>query len=44
MTKNIIIKNPSPGMIQIFDGLREKKQRQIKKLSEKKQCTFSVTV
>lgn len=44
MTKNIIIKNPSQGMIQIFDGLREKKQRQIKKLSEKKRCTFTVMI
>lgn len=44
MTKNFTIKNPSQKMIQVFDDLREKKQRQIKKLSEKKRCTFTVTV
>lgn len=44
MTRNIIIKNPSPKMIQTFDALREKKQLQIKKLAEKKQCTFTIVV
>lgn len=43
MTLDIIIKNPSPKMIQVFDALRDKKQ-QIKKLSEKKQCTFTIVV
>ena len=31
-------------MIQVFDDLREKKQQQIKKLSEKKECTFIIVV
>lgn len=44
MTRDIIIKNPSPKMIQVFDALRDKKQQQIKKLSEKKQCTFTIVV
>lgn len=44
MTRNITIKNPSQKMIQFFDALREKKQQQMKKLSEKKQCTFTVLV
>ncbi len=44
MTRNITIKNPSQKMIQVFDSLREKKQQQIKKLAEKKQCTFTIVV
>ncbi len=44
MTQNITIKNPSPKMIQVFDALREKKQQQIKKLTEKKECTFTINV
>lgn len=44
MTRNITIENPSQKMIQVFDALREKKQQQIKKLSEKKQCTFTIVV
>lgn len=44
MTRNITIQNPSPKMIQVFDALREKKQQQIKNLSEKKECTFTVNV
>ena len=43
MTRNITIKNPSQKMIQVFDALREKKQ-QVKKLTEKKQCTFTIVV
>ncbi len=39
MTRNITIKNPSQKMIQVFDNLKERKQKQIKKLIEKKQCT-----
>lgn len=31
-------------MIQVFDILRDKKQQQIKKLIEKKQCTFTIEV
>ncbi len=44
MTRNIDIKNPSQQMIQVFKALREKKQQQIKKLSEKKECTFTIIV
>jgi len=44
MTRNITIKNPSQKMIQVFDALREKKQQQIKKLTEKEQCTFTIVV
>ena len=44
MTRNITIKNPSKRMIQVFDILRDKKQQQIKKLTEKKQCTFTIEV
>ncbi|MCM1336569.1 MAG: hypothetical protein NC187_06035 [Candidatus Amulumruptor caecigallinarius] len=43
MTFNITIKNPSPGIIQFFDGLREKKRKQIKKMKTSgTQCTFSI--
>ena len=44
MTRNITIKNPSQKMIQVFDALKEKKQEQIKKLTERKQCTFTILV
>lgn len=44
MTRNITIKNPSPKMIQVFDTFREKKQQQIKKLNDKQECTFTITV
>ncbi len=44
MTRNITIKNPSQKMIQVFDKLKERKQEQIKKLTEKKQCTFTIIV
>lgn len=44
MTKYITITNPSPTLIQVFDALREKKQQQIKKLSDKKECTFTIKV
>ena len=44
MTRNITIKNPSQKMIQVFDALREKKQQQIKKLTEKNECTFTIVV
>lgn len=44
MTRNITIKKPSQRMIQVFDALREKKQQQIKKLTEKKECTFTIVV
>lgn len=44
MTRNIIIKNPSQKMIQVFDALREKKQQQIKKLAGKEQGTFRIIV
>lgn len=44
MTRNITIKNPSQKMIQVFDALREKKQQQVKKLSDKKQGTFTIVV
>ncbi len=44
MTRNITIKNPSQKMIQVFDELKERKQEQIKKLTEKKQCTFTIIV
>ncbi len=44
MTRNIIIKNPSPQMIQVFDSLREKKQQQIKRLQDKNEGTFTIIV
>lgn len=44
MTRNITITNPSPKMIQVFEALRKKKQQQTKKLVEKKDGTFSITV
>lgn len=44
MTRNIVIANPSAKMIQVFDTLKEKQQQQIKKLINKKQATFSITV
>lgn len=31
-------------MIQIFDALREKKRKQIEKLTEKKECVFTLKV
>ena len=44
MTRNIVIKNPSQKMIQVFESLREKKRQQMKKLAEKEQCTFTINV
>lgn len=44
MTKNITIKKPSPELISFINGLKEKKDRQIKKLTEKDQCTFTIIV
>ncbi len=44
MTKNIVIKNPSQKLIHLFDTLRERKQKHIKELSEKKQVTFTIIV
>lgn len=44
MTRNITIKNPSQKMVQVFTALRDKKQQQIKKLTAKKQCTFTIEV
>ena len=44
MTRNIIVKNPSQKMIQVFEALREKKQQQVKKLADKKECTFTILV
>jgi len=44
MTENITIKNPSPKIVKFFDGLREKKRQQIKKLTEKEECTFTIMV
>lgn len=44
MTQNITIKNPSQKMLQVFEAMREKKQQQIKKLTEKKQGTFTIHV
>lgn len=31
-------------MIQAFDALREKKQQQMKKLADKKSCTFTIMI
>ncbi len=31
-------------MIQVFDSLREKKLQQIKRLTQKKECVFTVKV
>ncbi len=44
MTRNIVINNPSQKMIQVFESLREKKRQQMKKLTEKEQCTFTINV
>lgn len=44
MTRNITINNPSEKMIQVFNSLRDKKQRQMKKLAELKQSTFTIHV
>lgn len=44
MTRNITIKTPSPKMIQVFESLRDKKEQQLKKLAEKKECTFTINV
>ncbi len=48
MTKEIVIKNPSPEFIKFFDGLREKKQQQIEKLkkmhADGEKCIFTVRV
>lgn len=44
MTRDIVIKNPSPKMVQVFESLREKKEQQAKKLAAKKQCTFTIVV
>ena len=44
MTRNIVIKNPSPKMIQVFDLLRDRKKEQMKKLSELDHCTVTIRV
>lgn len=44
MTRTITIKHPSARMIQVFDSLQEKKRRQIEKLSQKKECVFTIKV
>lgn len=44
MTRTITIKNPSQGMIQVFDSLREKKCQQVEKLKMKKECVFTIKV
>ena len=44
MTRNITIKNPSQTMIQVFESLKEKKRLQLKKLADKNECTFTITV
>lgn len=44
MTRDITIKNPSQRIIHVFDGLKEKKQQQLKKLAEQKECTFTINV
>lgn len=44
MTQNIIVSNPSKRVIQTLEALRDKKQQQLKKLSEMKECTFTIKV
>ncbi len=44
MTRTINIKKPSPKMIQVFDSLRDKKQQQIAKLANTKECVFTIKV
>jgi hypothetical protein len=44
MTQNITINQPSRRMIQVFDSLREKKYQQIDKLTNKKECVFTIKV
>ncbi len=44
MTRTISIKKPSPRMIQVFDSLKEKKQKQIEKLKSQDVCVFTVKV
>jgi len=44
MTRTIKIKKPSPEMIQVFDSLRDKKRQQIDKLTNKKECVFTVKI
>lgn len=42
MTREILIEKPSPNMVKFFDALKEKKNAQIKKLSEDKHCMFTI--
>lgn len=44
MVVNTIIKNPSPQIVRLFDSLQEKKQRQIKKLTDMKRATVTIKV
>lgn len=44
MTRTVTIKQPSQRMIQVFDSLREKKLQQIERLTQKKECVFTVKV
>lgn len=44
MTRDIVIKNPSPKMIQVFDLLRDRKQAQMKKLAEMERCNITIHV
>lgn len=44
MTKNITIKNPSKQLVEVFNSLKAKKEKQIEKLSHKEKCTVNIKV
>ena len=43
-TKNITITNPTPQMLRFFEDMRNRKERQLKKLAEQKECTFTIKI
>lgn len=44
MHQNITIINPSERVVKALDALRDKKQKQIKKLAAMEKCTFTIKV
>lgn len=44
MTKDITVKNPSQSLIEVFNILKEKKDQQVKKLSDQEKCTVTIKV
>lgn len=44
MTKNIVISNPSPKMVELFELMKARKQEQLKKLEKRDGAAFKIIV